>query len=473
MLAVSSARVAALVLISSARSEYQRPGGLECVEERRPKWTKHRISTFTMTTHRTQSTVLLLALALSACSAIPNFSGPTIPSMVPDMDIRQRHAVRLGGAHGPLSDAQSKSVLARLEMDGVETNIFNRHLALEAAIVGSPLVVGNRIDLLEDGPVTYAAMLAAIDQAHDHINIETFIMEDDLIGREFATRLCAMQQRGVQVNLIYDSVGSRNTPAEFFDALASSGVNVLQFNPINPLLAGKDWDVVRRDHRKLLIVDGKVAFVGGLNISSVYSSGSSGKAKSRNANTSWRDTHLRVEGPAVSEFQKLFMATWTEQQAVPLTTGDYFPALTQQGSDVVRAIGSSPEEPFSQIFATLLSAIDSAETRIFLTNAYFVPDPQLLWALKRAVARGVDVRLLLPHKTDSALVFHASRSFFTELLESGVAIYEQQDAVLHAKTALIDGVWSTIGSTNLDWRSFVYNQEINAVVLGQAFGTQM
>lgn len=426
-----------------------------------------------MTINRMQWAVLLIALAVSACSAIPTFVVPTLPSMVPDMNIRQRHAVRLGGAHGALSEAQSKAVLARLELDGVETNIFSRHLAVEAAIVGSPLVVGNRVDLLEDGPVTYAAMLAAIEHAHDHINVETFIMEDDVIGRKFAARLSAMQKRGVQVNLIYDSVGSRSTPAEFFDALTSSGVNVLQFNPINPFQAGKDWDLVRRDHRKLLIVDGKVAFVGGLNISSVYSSGSSGKAKKSNAKTSWRDTHLRVEGPAVSEFQKLFMATWTEQQAVPLTTGNYFPALTQQGSDVVRAIGSSPAEPFSQIFATLLSAIDSAETRIFVTTAYFVPDPQLLAALKRAVARGVDVRLLLPHMTDSVLVFHASRSFFTELLESGVTIYEQQDAVLHAKTALIDSVWSTIGSTNLDWRSFVHNQEINAVVLGQAFGTQM
>lgn len=426
-----------------------------------------------MAINRTQWAVLLIALAVSACSAIPTFVVPTLPSMVPDMNIRQRHAVRLGGAHGALSEAQSKAVLARLELDGVKTNIFTRHLAVEAAIVGSPLVVGNRVDLLEDGPVTYAAMLAAIEHAHDHINIETFIMEDDVIGRKFAARLSAMQKRGVQVNLIYDSVGSRSTPAEFFDALASSGVNVLQFNPINPFQAGKDWDLVRRDHRKLLIVDGKVAFVGGLNISSVYSSGSSGKAKKSNAKTSWRDTHLRVEGPAVSEFQKLFMATWTEQQAVPLTTGNYFPALTQQGSDVVRAIGSSPAEPFSQIFATLLSAIDSAETRIFVTTAYFVPDPQLLAALKRAVARGVDVRLLLPHMTDSVLVFHASRSFFTELLEAGVTIYEQQDAVLHAKTALIDSVWSTIGSTNLDWRSFVHNQEINAVVLGQSFGTQM
>jgi cardiolipin synthase len=139
----------------------------------------------------------------------------------------------------------------------------------------------------------------------------------------------------------------------------------------------------------------------------------------------------------------------------------------------VRAIGSTPEEAYSQIYITLLSAINSAETHVFLTNAYFVPDPQLLAALKEAVQRGVDVRLLLPSTTDSALVFHASRSYYDEMLSAGVKIYEREDAMLHAKTALIDGVWSTVGSTNLDWRSFVNNQEINAVMLGQEFGAQM
>ncbi len=175
----------------------------------------------------------------------------------------------------------------------------------------------------------------------------------------------------------------------------------------------------------------------------------------------------------MSEFQKLFVATWEQQKGNALATKDYFPALTNQGNEVVRAIGSSPDEPYSQIYATLISAINSAETQVYLTNAYFVPDPQLLTTLKEAVSRGVTVKLLLPEKTDSDLVFYASRSYYDELLSAGVQIYEHQVAILHAKTALIDGVWSTIGSTNLDWRSFVNNQEINAVMLGQDFGAQM
>ena len=180
-----------------------------------------------------------------------------------------------------------------------------------------------------------------------------------------------------------------------------------------------------------------------------------------------------MAGPVVGEFQKLFMATWEQQKGEPLAAKNYFPEHKNQGNEVVRAIGSSPEEPYSQIYVTLLSAINSAETQLFLTNAYFVPDPQLLAALKEAVQRGVDVRLLLPEKTDSNMVFYASRSYYDELLSAGVKIYERHDALLHAKTALIDGVWSTVGSTNLDWRSFTNNQEINAVVLGQDFAKQM
>jgi cardiolipin synthase len=175
----------------------------------------------------------------------------------------------------------------------------------------------------------------------------------------------------------------------------------------------------------------------------------------------------------IAEFQKLFISTWDQQKGEPLASKNYFPEPSNQGYEVVSALGSSPEEAYSKIYVTLLSAINSAETQISLTNAYFVPDPQLLTALKEAAQRGVDVRLLLPQKTDSNLVYYASRSFYDELLSANIKIYEKQDAILHAKTALIDGVWSTIGSTNLDWRSFTNNQEINAVILGQEFGDKM
>lgn len=426
-----------------------------------------------------KSFIAFFLIALTACSSIL--------IMVPDMAMQSTKPPMLENAHGPLSAAQSKKILANIKKDGVETNIFDKHLALISGVVGSPLVIGNKVDLLIDGPSTYAAMLSAIDNAKDHINMETFIIEDDEIGHEFAIHLMAKQRCGVQVNLIYDSVGSISTPAAFFEGLKESGINVLEFNPINPANVRKNWNLNERDHRKLLIVDGKTAFVGGINISSVYSKGSFGgsknrlpkkptktdAAKSKTDSTPWRDTHLKLSGPVVAEFQKMFISTWQQQRGEPLATKYYLPLLSNQGNEVVRAVGSRPDEPYSQIYANLISAINSAETHVNLTNAYFVPDPQLLATLKDAVSRGVAVKLLLPEKTDSDLVFYASRSYYDELLSAGVQIFEHKVAILHAKTALIDGVWSTIGSTNLDWRSFVNNQEINAVVLGQDFGDQM
>ena len=411
----------------------------------------------------------LAALLLAACG--------TLPTIVPDM-ARSPEApvpVQLEGRSGPLTPERSKEVLDRLKIGGQQTEIFTRHLAREEAIAGSPLVAGNKVMLLQDGPSTYRAMIATIAAARDHINMETYILEDDEVGQRFAAALIAKQQQGVQVNLIRDSVGSFSTPAEFWTRLTEAGIKVLEFNPVNPLSAKAGWDVNQRDHRKLLVVDGRIAFLGGINISSVYSGGSfsQGSRARPGGKLPWRDTDLQVEGPVVAEFQKLFIETWEKQKGEELAPRNYFPAPLPGGGEVMRALGGSPDEPYSLIYATLLSAIGSAETEILLTNAYFVPDPQLRAALADAVKRGVEVKLVLPGSTDSALVFHAGRSYYDELLSAGVKIFERQDALLHAKTALIDGIWSTVGSTNLDWRSFLHNQEINAVVLGAGFGAQM
>jgi cardiolipin synthase len=352
-------------------------------------------------------------------------------------------------------------------------------------VVGSPLTIGNQAVLLQDGPATYRAMFAAIESARDHINLETYILDDDEVGRAFADALIAKQRKGVQVNVIHDSVGTLKTPKEFFKRLTDAGVKVLEFNPVNPTQARKGWEINQRDHRKLLIVDGKVAFLGGINISSVYSSsggsfksgglsGSSGsKPPAGKDGKAWRDTHVRLEGPVVAEYQKLFMGTWQKQKGPPLPEKRYFPPLQQVGKEVVRAIGSSPDEPASLIYATFLSALNAAETSVHVTMAYFAPDPQFLAALEDAARRGVDVKLILPSQTDSWLIFHAGRRFYHQLLKAGVKIYERRGVILHSKTAVIDGVWATVGSTNLDWRSFLHNDELNAVVLGADFSQQM
>jgi len=404
----------------------------------------------------------------------------SLPDAEHEMEAPHTQVVEFEGARGPVSERRSAAIINKLEGASGELDVLQKHLAMEQAInADSPLVLGNKLVLLQDGPVTYQAMFAAMRAAKDHIHLETYIFEDDDIGKQFADVLLERQAAGVQVNLIYDSVGCLNTPKEFFERLRAGGIQVLEFNPVNPLAGNKkEWLLNNRDHRKLLVVDGRVAFIGGINISETYSSGPSARSvqsaqKSGAKPLGWRDTHLQIEGPVVAEFQKLFLDTWNKQKGPPLAGKNYFPALEKQGNDIVRAIGSASADPYSLIYLTLLSAIGSAEQRVYLTNAYFVPDPQLLKALTDAAQRGVEVKLVLPSQTDSWVVFHAGRSHYSELLRAGVKIYERRGAVMHSKTASIDGVWSTIGSTNLDWRSFLHNDEINASILGRDFSRQM
>ena len=416
---------------------------------------------------------------IAVCSLLPFAACATLPDLNQITPRSRAEPVEFDTARGPVSGKKSTAILQDLKNESGNIDILQKHLALEQAInPDNPLVLGNKLMLLQDGPATYKAMFAAIRAAQNNSNLETYIFEDGEIGGQFADLLLEKQAAGVQVNLIYDGVGSLSTPSEFFKRLSDGGVHVLEFNPVNPLKGNKkEWSLNNRDHRKLLIVDGRIAFLGGINISESYSTGSSiGRSsghKGLKPGVGWRDTHLQIEGPVVANFQQLFIDTWTKQKGPPITDKQYFPKLVTQGDEIVRAIGSTADAPYSQIYLTLLSAIDHAEQHIYLTNAYFVPDPQLISALKAAAQRGVDVQFVLPGKTDSWAVFHAGRSHYSELLQAGVHIYERRDAVLHSKTASIDGVWSTIGSTNLDWRSFLHNDELNAIILGRDFSQQM
>ncbi len=419
------------------------------------------------------SRALALGLAvLSGCATLPDAK----------RDRAEPHAqqVEFEGARGPVSTTRSDAILAGLEGRGGDSDVLQKHLAYEQAVnAGNPLVLGNKLTLLQNGPATYAAMFADIRAAKDHINLETYIFDDDEAGHKFSDLLLERQAAGVQVNVIYDSVGALLTPGAFFDRLRAGGIRVLEFNPVNPLAGNKsEWLLNNRDHRRQLVIDGRIAFTGGINISDTYSSAPGKRRKKRPGEdetpaVGWRDTHVRVEGPVVAEFQKLFMESWARQKGEPLAARNYFPKLTAQGDEIVRAIGSTPADPESLIYLTLLSAITHAERKVHLTIAYFAPDPQMLRALIDAARRGVDVRLVLPSYTDSWPIFHLGRSYYAKLLRGGVKVYERRGAVMHAKTACIDGVWSSIGSTNTDWRSFLHNDEINAVVLGRGFATQM
>ena len=374
---------------------------------------------------------------------------------------------------GLLSPEQSKAIMDRLKRSVDPTDILGRHTTVVESVTESPLMKGNKVTLLADGQAAYAAMFKAIQNAKDHINLESYIIEDDETGRKFAGLLLQKQAKGVQVNLIYDSVGSMKTPASFFQRLRDGGIEVVGFNPINPLKAREKWGLTHRDHRKILLVDGKVAIIGGINISKVYSSSPLKRKQNEKAPIRWRDTDIQIEGPAVAEFQKLFLDTWMKQKGPKLSERNYFPDLKEVGNALVRVVGSTPGQDNRIPFIVYVSAITFAEHSIHMTNSYFIPDDQIVKALTDAAGRGVDVKIILPGITDSQLSLYAQRYHYSGLLKSGVKIYEHSTSLLHAKTAVVDKVWSTVGSTNMDFLSLLNNDEVNAVILNHEFAVEM
>jgi cardiolipin synthase len=404
--------------------------------------------------------VLLAGWCLAACASLP--------AVDPDKTRAEAGAVPVvKSANGTLSDSRSKALLAKRWSKG--TLDLKAQAALEESATGVPLIAGNPVKMLFDGPVTKSEMM-------NNINFETYIFDQDELGDKFADLLIAKQKAGVTVNIIYDSVGTLMVPQAFFDRMRAGGIHLVAYNPVNPAkVRGNGWELNSRDHRKMLMVDGRIGFTGGINISDTYAKSSPfrSKSKARNAkDVGWRDTHVRIEGPAVHAMQWLFIRHWTEQDADDLREADYFPAPVIAGDKLMRVLGSEPGGQY-EIYKAMLLAIQEAKKSIHITCAYFVPDEQTLQALIDAARRGVQVKLVLPSVSDSGMVFHAGRAFYDQLLAAGVQIYELKLAVLHAKTMVVDGVWSTVGSANMDRRSFQHNAEVNVIVLGDGFGKEM
>ncbi len=412
------------------------------------------------------STALLCCSLLGACTALPQLDHSVAPAL--------QGAPHIQGVRGELPAARARSLLAKRWPRGRLDPAAQA--ALEEAATGVPLIAGNRCTLLFDGPQTMRAMLEAIQGARNNINLETYIFDQDAMGLAFADALIAKQRQGVTVNIVYDSVGTLGVPAAFFERMRAAGIHLVEFNPVSPVHARSEgWRLNQRDHRKVLIVDGRMAFTGGINISASYANSSlfhASKKSAEHAQLGWRDTHIKIEGPAVQAFQWLFVRQWASQDQDDLREAEYFPPPQIAGDKLVRVLATSSDLPFD-IYKAYQLAFQQAQRSIHLTSAYFVPDPQTIATLSAAARRGVDVRIVLPGVSDSGLVFYAGHAYYDQLLDSGVRIFQLQLTVLHAKTAVIDGVWSTVGSTNIDTRSFLHNSELNVVVLGADFGTEM
>jgi cardiolipin synthase len=408
---------------------------------------------------------LALLCVLASCKSLPEVEAPVPVKATPTIE-----TVR--GAL-PLKQA---SLLTSKRWASASTDLKALAAAEEQA-TGVPLIAGNRVSLLFDGPATMREMMAAARAATSSINLESYIFDQDEIGTQFADLLIQKQHDGVQVNVMVDAVGVLAVPPAFFERMRAAGIRVVIFNPVNPAKAKGKWEVNNRDHRKLMIVDGRIAFTGGINISSTYANSSLFRSKYKKAKVDgdkvgWRDTHIKIEGPAVAALQYSFVNLWIDQSGSELTQADYFPALAPVGDKILRVLATNPDGDF-EIYKSLLVAIGESKKSVHITSAYFVPDQQIVDALVAAAKRGVDVKLVLPGVSDHGMIRYAGQAFYEQLLAGGVKIFELQIAVLHAKTAVIDGAWATIGSSNIDRRSFIHNYELNVVVIDPAFGRDM
>lgn len=386
--------------------------------------------------------------------------------------------IRFEGPNGAWSEARS-SEASRLIVAERTGTVIDDYLGMSARLIDEPLIVGNRVDLLVDGPETYAAMFGVLRAARRTIDVESFIFDDVSQGGQRLTDLLAERvSAGVSVRVLIDGVGSRGA-GETIGKLSAAGVRTCVFNPVGRSLL-RPARLNHRDHRKIVVVDGDDAFAGGINFSRVYRSGSSlfSRRSRGSLDEGWRDTHVRVRGPGSRRLRELFSESWTKQGCAASASerdGADLPrtAIAKAGGTVVQVIPSSPDSMTNPTYLSVLGAIAFSRESIAITMAYFVPDDRLEEALIAAARRGVEVRMILPSFSDFQGVFHAGRSHYSRLLAANVRIYEQDHAFLHAKTVVIDRIWSTVGSTNWDWRSFVDNDEVSVVIIDGAFAQRM
>jgi cardiolipin synthase len=325
---------------------------------------------------------------------------------------------------------------------------------------------GHRLALLVDGDATFPAMLDAIGVAKRYIHLETYILASDGIGDMFARALAERARAGVDVRVMYDSLGSLELELAFVRRLRDAGIRTVEYGPIGRWRNRRFW--TRRDHRKILVVDGRIGFVGGINIVRDNAPRDMGGA-------GWRDTHMRIEGPAVGELEHLFREVWIEEGGdgyAPLPD-DSEESVASADTELCRTLAADLRGRRSAIRRHYLHAIARAKHHVYIANAYFVPDRAIQRALAGAAARKVDVRVIVSLDSDIRLVQWAGEHTYAGLLASGVRLFGWRDSHMHAKVACVDGVWSTVGSYNLDYVSLFHNLEVVAEVIGRGFGARV
>ena len=326
---------------------------------------------------------------------------------------------------------------------------------ISGKLAQSPLTLGNKVEVFTSAQSIYDHILRAIDGAREHIHLEYYIFRPDETGALFRDRLAEKARRGVEVRLLLDGIGCFGTSRRFLRPLIEAGGRVETFLPAIPLR--QPWHINCRNHRKIVVVDGEVAFTGSQNVGDEY------RGRWRRVGP-WKDTHLRVEGPAARELQEVFIEDWYFACKEDLVGKRYLKSARAAGESLVQIVPSGPDQPVDVLHHVVFAAIGMARESIRISTPYFVPDPALLVALANASHQGVRVEILIPSKNDLKLVLWAGRSFYEELVREGVSIHEFDHGMLHSKTIVIDDRWSMVGSANMDMRSFVSNFEVTASI---------
>jgi len=321
---------------------------------------------------------------------------------------------------------------------------------------------GNKLELFVRGKGLFTSMLAAIDAASESVNLETYRFGGDETGRTFAEALVRAAKRGLRVRLIYDSIGSLELLPETETAMRNAGVQILEYHPVAPWRPRWAWN--KRDHRKILVCDRKVGFIGGMNLCDEH-------APIEEGGLDWPDAHARVEGPAAEELERLFRAVWHKEK------GRWFDFQTRPGfapgAAPVRIVGNHELLKRFVIREAYANALRAAKTEVSIANSYFIPDWRIRRSLAQAVQRGVDVRVLVPGISDIHSVWYAMRANYASLLSRGVRIFEWQGPMMHAKAVVVDGRWCAVGSYNLDHRSLQHNLEANLQTTDAPFATEL
>jgi cardiolipin synthase len=319
----------------------------------------------------------------------------------------------------------------------------------------------NRIKYLVDADRAFPEMEEAIGNARNHINLEFYIFRPDKTGRVFKDLLIERARKGVRVNFLFDALGSMDLAwnRSFMNDLKSAGIKAKKFLPLNQYI--KPWNINLRNHRKLLVIDNSVGFTGSVNIGSDFIS------KPNKKFGAWRETHIKVEGPLVSQLQWIFCEDWYFSTGEALVSPQYFAPAESKGETMAQVVASGPDVREKAIYKIFLMAIYQARNYVYITTPYFIPDRSLILALKMAAARGVEVKILVPRKSDHGLVLMAGRSYYEELMQEGVQIYEFTAGHLHAKMLVVDDNFTIIGSANADIRSFDFDFEINVQLYGR------